>query len=460
MAFTRKNLLEFILVLGGKASIVGVIFVGGVLVARLAGPVEYGVFSVAITAVLLCDGMIGAPLDMAAVRFSSWHTGERPRTQRFEAMALHLKLMLAAILFLSALALRPFYARLSSHLADGSFPFVACLAATACLLAARSAGTGLQIRHRFKEYSLLDLSQGAVRLLGFAMFAALGLARTLEFLGAYAVAALGAALCGLAFFGQNYLLGAWPSRDDASRMLRYCGYSAGIIALGTVTGRGDLLILATARGSASVSAYGLASQLTLLVAQVALYASVLTQPRVIPLAREGRVRAVFMTNLALVAVAALVGALLLHPDLLRWATTLVFGKGFDRAVPLLRILLLGALLDLLIVPVLMVFCIQVCPAQTFRGEILITGGFLAAALAAATGRFPLPAEQAMAWVAVGTRVAKLLLYGGLFAMHTTPAARAALGSPADTLSGKRAGTLDRGPAVAQAADCFVSRPAD
>ena len=256
--FNRKNLLEFILVLGGKASIVGVIFVGGILVARLTGPAEYGVFSVAITVVLLCDGMIGAPLDMAAVRFSSWHAGEWTRTQRFEAMALQLKLLLAGILFLAALAVRPAYGLLNEHAPGGSFPMVAVLAATACLLTARSAGTGLQIRHRFKEYSMLDLAQGVVRLLGFLLFAALGLAQTSVFLAAYALAALGATLFGVSCFGQKYLLGPWPAKADASRMLRYCGYSAGIIALGTVTGRGDLLILATARGSTTVSAYGLA----------------------------------------------------------------------------------------------------------------------------------------------------------------------------------------------------------
>ena len=458
--FTRKNLLEFILVLGGKASIVGVIFVGGILVARCSGPAEYGVFSVAATLVLLCDGMIGAPLDMAAVRFSAWHAGEWQRTQRFEAMALHLKLLLAGILVAAALALRPAYESFHAHVADGSFPMVTVLIATACLLTARSAGTSLQIRHRFKAYSMLDLAQAAARLLGFLLFAALGLARTSVFLAAYALAAVGAALCGVGFLGQKYLLGPWPPRPDASRMLRYCGYSAGIIALGTVTGRGDLLILATARGSASVSAYGLASQLTLLVAQVALYASVLTQPRIIPLARRGTLRAAFLTNLGLVALLALMGAFLMNPSLLHWATSRMFGKGFDQSVTLLRILLIGALLDLLMVPILMVFCIQVCPAKTFGGEVLITAGFLVAALAAATGRFSLPVEQAMAWVAVSTRLAKLLLYGSLFATHTSPVALAAIGSTEGTNLDRRQALLERDHGATKRAGCFVSRPAD
>src|SRR5580698_9572889 len=106
MKFTAKNVTEFCLVLGGKASIAAVVFLGGVLLARTGGPAEFARFSVAISLVLLCDGMIGAPLDIAAVRFAALHTGETERTQRFEAMAMQLKLLAAAVPFLSVLAVR------------------------------------------------------------------------------------------------------------------------------------------------------------------------------------------------------------------------------------------------------------------------------------------------------------------------------------------------------------------
>ena len=75
MTIAQKNVVNFLLVLGGKVSVTGVIFIGGILVARFSGAAEYGVFCVAMSAVLICDGMIGAPLDMAAVRFSALHEG-------------------------------------------------------------------------------------------------------------------------------------------------------------------------------------------------------------------------------------------------------------------------------------------------------------------------------------------------------------------------------------------------
>ena len=150
----------------------------------------------------------------------------------------------------------------------------------------------------------------------------------------------------------------------------------------------------------------------------------------------------------------------MNPDLLHWATSLMFGKGFDRSIALLRILLIGALLDLLIVPILMVFCIQVCPAKTFRGELLITAGFLIAAFAAASGYFSLPVEQAMAWVAVSTRLAKLLLYGSLFLTHTSRTSLAASGATEGADLDRGRSILDQDPGVRKPAACFVSRPAD
>jgi hypothetical protein len=76
----------------------------------------------------------------------------------------------------------------------------------------------------------------------------------------------------------------------------------------------------------------------------------------------------------------------------------------------------------LLVPVLMTFCAQVCPAPVCWGEALIAGLFLLAGTAAARARFSYPPELAMAWVAVLVRLAKLLLYGGFFLARTARAA--------------------------------------
>jgi O-antigen/teichoic acid export membrane protein len=418
------NLIDFILVLGGKVFTLSVVFVGGVLVARIAGPQEYGVFSVAMSAVLLCDGMIGSPLDMAAVRFSALHADEPTRTQRFEAMAMHLKALVAAAGLLGLVIGKGSAGRFIPQLDDRGFPLFACFFAATALLLARSVATGLQIRHRFKQYSALDLAQGATRIFAFLLLAVLHVGRAAAYVFAYGLVAAGTVSWGLFRLGQTHLLGRWPSKPDVARMLRYCGYSAGIVALGTVTGRGDLLLLATFRGAEQTSAYGLASQVAMLLAQVAMYASVLTQPRVIEFARSRTLRRLMLPNFLVAAFVGLIVFAAFRAGIVQWGIALIFGRGFEQSSPLLEILLIGTVLDLAIVPVLMVFCIQACPRQAFWGELVTATGFLGVGLAAATARLPWPPEQAMAWVAVLVRVTKLIVYGGLFLKYSSSEAMA------------------------------------
>jgi hypothetical protein len=233
------------------------------------------------------------------------------------------------------------------------------------------------------------------------------------------LAALGAAAAGWIFLQQRYLLGQWPTRSDSLRLLRYSGYTAGIVTLATITGRGDLLLLAVAKGAAGTAAYGLASQLALLLAQAAMYASLLTQPRVLALHAQGRIRGLFAMNAAAVACLSLLAPMLWYPELIGQIVSYAFGKGFESSIALLRILLVGVCLDWLIVPVLMVFCIQVCPRKVFFGEAIVTTLFLILGAAAVSGTWVWPPEHMLAWIAVLGRAGKLVLYAGLFLQHTS-----------------------------------------
>jgi O-antigen/teichoic acid export membrane protein len=420
MRSARKSLVDLTLVMAGKFTSLVVLFLGGVLIARTAGPLEYGVFAVAMTLVLLGDGMIGAPLDLAAVRFFALHPGERDRTERFEAMTLQLKLILGTFAFAAALSMRSLLELRWPALAAQDFPLSSCFLALLALLAARSTATTLQNRQRFRLYSIVDLAQGTARAVGFLLLTWLQLARAAPYVLTYGLAAFGAALAGWLALQQRHLLRRWPTRSDSVLMLRYCGYTAGILTLGTITGRGDLLLLASVKGASGSAAYGLASQIALLLAQAAMYASILTQPRLLMLHRQERIRGLFTINFIAVVCFSLLTLLLWSPAAITNGLAIVFGEGFASSVPILRILLVGVFLDWLIVPVLMVFCIQVCPRKVFLGEILIATLFLALGTAAIAQTWPWPPEQMLAWIAVLGRAAKLLLYGGLFLAHTTP----------------------------------------
>lgn len=405
----RTRLSDFLLVVGGKVATVAVVFLGGVIVARTGGAAEYGAFAAGIAAILLLDGMIGAPLDLAAVRFSALHAGETQRIARFQAMALQGKLAILAIVAVAWWASTPPGDR------PQSLPWLPVSLVCASLLAIRSVSTSLQIDHRFRAYSLLDIVQGAGRLAGFACLAWLGIRHSGAFLAVFG--GVSAALFLFALFrgDHRFLLGRWPERDDARRMLGFGGITAGVIALGTLTGRGDLLFLSHWYSPEHIADYGAASQVFLLLGQLALYLSVVTQPRILSWARDGALPRAFRINAALVVLPLVpVLAVFFRPDLLTPPIRLVFGEDFAATPDLLRILLLGGILDLLIVPVLMVCILQQIPAAALATEGALTLLFIALVLLLVPRHDPIRAAETMAWLAVGLRAAKLAVYLALF----------------------------------------------
>lgn len=411
-------IVDFALVLGGKFSNLAVVFLGGVLIARTSGAGEYGLFTVAITLVLLCDGFIGAPMDLSAVRFFALHPGETERARRFEALTLQLKLLLAALCVPAVLLLRAPMAAFWPALAASSLPWWTSLTALGGLLAARSTSTALQNRGLFRRYSAVDLAQGVLRSSGFIALAAAHHATASAFVLVYGAASLATACFGWIFLGQSHLLGRWPEKEDARQMLRYSGYTAGIVIMATLTGRGDLLMLAAHTGAARSASYGLAAQITLILSQVAMYASVLTQPRILSLQRQGRLRSLFAGNALLVAGLMVIGFLAWDSELAAGGIAGLLGPSFSSSAPLVRILLLGALLDWLVLPVALTYCIQEAPARAFAGECAIASLFLAAGALFVSRGQAWPAEHVVAWLSVLVRAAKVVFYGGLFLVLT------------------------------------------
>ena len=94
--------------------------------------------------------------------------------------------------------------------------------------------------------------------------------------------------------------------------------------------------------------------------------------------------------------------------------TLIFGPGFEEAALPFRILLFGGLIDLLLVPILMIYVLQVFPGKAFAAEVIITLAFVGIAFFLIPRIDSAGAQVAMAWLAVGIRGFKLLFYFLLF----------------------------------------------
>jgi O-antigen/teichoic acid export membrane protein len=391
-------------VLLGKVLAQGALLAYGVAAARIAGPREFALFSTMLTVVLLLDACIGAPLDYTTVRFAAVHSHDPELTERIQMAGFRAKMLIGGSLFVAAMLFGRSLAGMVLH--DSGRPELIWIAAptTWMLLILRSLAAYLQIQSRFRAYSSLDMALGAVRVGMVGAFALAGVARAEWYLGAFGGSAMIPLVAGMWVVPRSYLRARWPAREDRRTIVSYFGITVGVIILGTMTGRSDLLFLASAVEPATLARYAAAGQLASIATLIAGYASVTVQPVLIPAVREGRFREFLAGSMMLSAPLVLV-ALLAVWGFGSSIMSVVYGAKFESSAMLLGILTIGTCIDLLCMPVAMTFVLQMRPSVALWGELAIAIVYFAAVVPVGT-----MGVEAMAWLVTGIRAMKCAFY--------------------------------------------------
>lgn len=406
-------MVDVLLVLAGKIATLLAVFLGGVIAARMGGAEVYGGFVSGIALALLLDGVLGTALDLEVVRTASIDSPSRQlEAQR---VTFHLKWV-----FVVSLAVLSLAAVTVFGLDTGSLPVFPALFAALGVLLARSVAVNLQVKRCFKTYSRLDAVQSLLRLAAFGFVGVLGAATAGNLLSSYALVGLAVVAWGIRSGNLSGVATHWPNIIESKRLLTSIGATFLIIACGSITGRGDVLFLSFSVDEHTLAPYGVASQITQLLSQLALYVSVVTQPRILRDQREGKLGQLALANAGLFLLASLVCLVAFQSGLVEKGIVWVFGDGFMLAYPLLQILVIGGLADLLIVPVFMTLAVLTCKRWVAFGESLIAILFFCA-LGFVLAKVPEDQQLgSVAWIFVGTRLAKLFLYGLLFVKLRKP----------------------------------------
>ncbi len=405
--YAAGRLVGLIAIMAGKVLGQGALLGCSVVVARVAGPKEFALYSTALTLALLTDACLGSPLDFAVTRFTALHDEDVDRTDRLQAAAFRAKLLIGVCLAVGAAGFARLAARILLHNETRDDLIWIAVGLTSTLLLNRSVATYLQVRLRFGMYSLLDVVQGALRAVVVAMLGFAGANTAVAYLAGLVGAAVALLMISFRFISQPYLVAKWPDRRDALGVFRFLGATTGVIVLGTLTGRTDLLFLAHAAQPDELAKYAGASQLASVASLIAGYASVVAQPMLIPGARRGQMPRLLAESAAFAAIAGgvLLTVVWLFGDVVMRG---VFGTAFEAAWPLLRVLTAGTCIDLLCMPVAMMFVLQLRPRLALLGELVIAVAYL-------TMAWPVSdfGPAAMAWLVTGVRAAKGLLYLGV-----------------------------------------------
>lgn len=376
--------------------------------ARVGGAAEYGLFILTITAALIIDGVLGTSLDISVIRYASHVTHDaQTKIARCQAFAFHIKWIGILCLFLAYLV----FQQLNLFPNTENYPALPILFASLGLLLARSVAVDAQIQQKFRLYSGIDAMQGITRILLFGLLAILGVSQANAYSAVYGIVGFLVLLFGAFGLKQPFFRSALPPKGEMARLFRFAGATTFIIAFGTMTGRGDILILSFTQSHEALANYGAASQITQLLTQFALYASVLTQPRIIQDTRDGTLNKLIKINLFAVAAISLASIPFWALGFFDWLIILLFGNSFDFAINLLQIQFIGGLLDLLIVPSLMTLAVLAAPKWCIWGELAIMLAFMATGFLITTHLEGNNALVAMSWTFVGVRVAKLAFYG-------------------------------------------------
>ncbi len=400
-----RPFLDMLRVVLAKGLSMGSLFLCGVLVARASGPAEFGLYSAALSLVLLLDGVVGSPFDIAAVRFGSAHADDRGRVERILGDTFRAKMLIGLALLLVALPLaEPIAGLLFSDPAESDI-VVTALASALGLLALRGTAVALQVQNRFAEYARLDLLVAAGRILLVGLLFAFGVANAVPYLGTYGGMAAAVFLLAFVTIPQPSLRSGGAKPRDRRAMAGFAGITAATGMLGTLSGRADVLVLSSLRPPDEVGMYGAGLQMAMVLSMVAGYAGVVLHPRIVPMAKSGRGWQLLLSALGggtvVGATAAGIG-IWLAP----WVIGLVFGPSYTPAIELLQVLLLGAGVDFLGLPVMMHMVVQLFPRQAFIAEVVTFAFFIVAAPWAA-GNY---GALGVAWLGLAVRLVKLVVY--------------------------------------------------
>ena len=370
MAATSRTLYQTLCVAVPKG-LGGFVTIGlnGLLLTRMT-PAEFGVYSICLLLVTLADGVLGAAIDMSAVKLASLHRLQDPRrAAAAEQWAAVFKIGLSLLLIGLLLPALPQLSQALFHRSDAALLLLAMTVAAAVLLM-RSVFTHLQLRGRFAAYAGLELLAQSLRVAGIAAvllwWQPSAWTLTLAALGGTGLAVLG----GLGGLGIANL-GLTPGRlrwSDGSELLHTLRWMLLTFALSSLYARLDILLLTQWSTIDQVGLFAAAQVFAFVPELFGMWLAVVFSPRVAPAQADATLRGLMLRVQSVVGAAAVSAGLLIGCVLTALPGSLP-GK-YAGAAELLMPLLLGALAGMVAMPVSVPFLMFAKPRFIVTFDLL------------------------------------------------------------------------------------------
>lgn len=401
----KKRLLEIMLVAAPKMA-------GGVLVVLLnvvllhfLDPVEFGLFSLCSTSILLIDAIVGTAIDMAVLRQAPLQRQiSRENCWAVEAGGLFLKVGMISLLSLLLALSGPL---ISQGLLQGRHGNVlialTALAAFATLLL-RSSLLHAQISHDFWLYGKLEWAQNVVKYGAIGTMLAIGGVRVELLLLALVAGPLSAFMFSLRGIGRAWLSVRKQIKQHLPELIQYIKWFFPTIVVGTIVTKMDIYMLSSVSGLASLGVFSAAVAIAMIPELFGTYIGIVLYPRIMPALKDKRFHPFFKRVQKVLVLASLAGMALAWMFLQPLLET-YFPARYSEAAPLALILLLGAFGGMCAYPVLVPYLMFEKP----RFMLTLDGVLFIPLALAYYSAISMHGVWGAAWVTAGSRIFRTLI---------------------------------------------------
>lgn len=356
----KPSVMKFLWVAGPKILAGGLQFLLMFLLMRHFHPREFGSISVCMSAVILCDSVVGGATDSGVLRLApSLGAQDTARSLQYQQAGVVLKLIFVAIVAALVLLLARPLSRLLFQSPSGAGYLSISLVALLATLLMRSAQMQYQLVERFTSYGVADLANSALKFGGVALLLMVLHPSPGMVLAAYGLSTLTVAV--VVFAANGALLpGGLFSQAQLLQLVSHVRWFVLVSATGTLISRMDLFLVSSLLGVASAGIYSAAQFVALVPQLIGSYIAVVFSPRVMPMWESGTLLKLYrevQLGLCLGAATVYLGAYTMLPRL----SESLFPASFRQSEPVILALLPSGLCALINFPLTLLLLLFLWP---------------------------------------------------------------------------------------------------
>ena len=347
-AFKSKTVYQSIITSGSIVinGILGVVFY--ILVARILGPVDFGVLSVALITLSLVSDLASVGTDTGIVKFVGQHIAtDRLKALGFLKLGFKIKLIIGVIVLIFGFLITPFIAE--SILAKPTLvdPLRYALLGALGMLLFSFATSALQALQKFWQWGLVNISANLVRLLLVLILIGLGRLTLTSGLVVYITCIF------LGFFIALYSLPNFFKVKEETRLrkefLDYNKWVALFVVFAAFSGRLDTYLTTKLLSLAEVGVYSVAVSLSAIGAQLVTGITTVVAPKLAGFDSLGKAKT-YLVKLQIFTSLLAILIVLVGIPLGGVVIPLLYGQAYLNSLAPLGVLIIAQAVFLLSVP--------------------------------------------------------------------------------------------------------------